>query len=122
VYHPSRHHDILSIRAVDEQQIVAEIRQVSATVVTPIAGRRVVRHYPHPLPKIFNFGSDGGDRAAKLVPKHSGWGDHTGVSTLHKDFEIGAAGRRGFYTHEDVCVSESRDWDRLEGDVARSVE
>ena len=122
MYHSFWHHDILRIRAVDEQQIIAEIRQIPATVITPIAGCRVIGHHPHPLAKIFHGVSHCSNGAAKFVSKHGGGGNHAGVSTLQKDFEIGAAGRRRLNAHEDVCLSERRDWDRFEGDVARAVE
>jgi hypothetical protein len=44
------------------------------------------------------------------------------MSTLQKDFEIGATGSRGFNAHKDITVTEPRDRNCFEDDVARAIE
>jgi hypothetical protein len=62
------------------------------------------------------------DGAAKLVPEHGGRGDHAGVPTLQKDFEIGATGGRSFNAHEDICGTQRRHRRPLKDDMARAIE
>jgi hypothetical protein len=71
---------------------------------------------------MLHAGSYLNDGAAKLVPKHGGRGDHAGVPTLQKDFEISATGGRSFNAHEDICGTERRHRQPLEGDMARAIE
>jgi hypothetical protein len=98
--------DVLGIRAVDKKQIVTQVWQISATVVTAMARGGIVGHDTHAWCNPFDLGPDGFDGTAEFMPKYRWRGDHARMPALQEDFQVGATGCGSGDAHEHVALPQ----------------
>ena len=90
----ARNANVLSIGAVVEQQIVAEILLVAPAVKASATRRRIGRHDAHARLKPFDASSYFDNLPGQLMSEQRGRSNHAGMIAPAKDFHIRAASER----------------------------
>ena len=121
VHEPRRQGEVLAVGAVDEEEILAEIRPPRAAGRAAAAGRGVGGHQPVPLAPAVHAGSDRGDGARHLVTEDGGDdGDHHGMAAA-EHLHVGAAGERGLHPDDHFPRRRRRHGQLLQPKVAGAV-
>jgi hypothetical protein len=114
--------DVLTVGAVDEEQVLAEVGAPCAAEPALPARRRVGRHDPVALPDPGHAAADRGHHPGQLVAEDGGHvGDHHRVAAP-QGLDVGAAGERGLYADHDTARLRLGHRDLLEPEVAGTVE
>ena len=121
-HQPRRQQDELAVGAVDEQEILAEIRAPGATRRTGRAWRRVRRDHAIAFAEAGDARADRRDRAGELVPEdRRNLRDHHGV-TAAQGLHVGAARQRGIDAHDQLARCRHRHRQVLPAQIAGAVE
>src|SRR5437763_9015792 len=89
-----RNADVLSISAIVEQQVVAQVLLAVEAVKANSAGRGVGGNHAHAGGEFLDARSHFHNLAGQFVSKQCRRSDHAGMIAASKDLQIGAAGKR----------------------------
>ena len=118
-----RNANVLGVRAVVEQQVLAQVLAAPAAIET--LARRGRNSPPPRAAPTENSGhalAHGDHIAGQLVPEHSRGHDHPSVVSAAEDLHVGAAGQRHLDPNEDVPAADCGNGHRLHLQVFFAVE
>jgi hypothetical protein len=121
MYHAFWNDHIFSVGPIDEEKVVTQVWQIATTVVAAVTWCRVVGDNPHAFLDALHFCPSGNDCAAEFMSKYRWRGNHTGMPTLQKNFEIGAAGCGCGDTDQYLTLANGGQWEIFERHVLWSV-
>jgi hypothetical protein len=114
--------DVLSIRAIIEEQIVAEIYAPAPAVEALETRRGVRRNHTLPDAELCYARTQSHNVARQFVSEDCRWHDHARVITATEDFEVRPAGERRADANKNIASSEFRDRNVFEPDILLAVE
>ena len=119
---PRGQRDVFAVRAVDEQEILAEVGASPPARWALPARSRVGRDHAVAFPDGLHPAADCHDTAGKLVPEDGGNPrNHHGMPAT-ESFHVGAAGQRGLDLDQRLSGARSRHGDLLVPEIAGTVE
>src|SRR5207247_7182647 len=84
---------VFRIRAVIEEQVLAEVFLVLGTVEAHLAGSGVQRHYPHASLEAAHAGADFFDHTSQFMAEQCWGNNHAGVISALINLQIGDASK-----------------------------